>query len=395
MSSLYNSVDEIQAVHVEISSACNAGCIDCTRFSYDSDVDEYVHNPFHPNLNYLYPAEKFLSHISQLSTLKNLLYCGNSGDPMAHKDIGYITKEVVKMFPSIASITIHTNGSLGTEETFVKLAQLPVYLDIFFSLDGLSDTLSIYRRNVDFDTVIKNAKIFIEASNEYKNPNDKFSNGGHAFWKWVDFPFIRHQMEEARELSKELGFDDFVVTKPFNDELHDEIVKHSSREIPKFTSYNTKEISLNLPEYNELLISYKKEMESLRKVSDEVQCKAIINPQNRKDIYIDYDGTVWPCCWTGQMRYSVDFSEEWTSENMLKYYWLINYDRKYNEKHGKSWNNLFHNSLKDIIETDWYANDLNDSWNSISENLVLRPCLKKCANQISQRRCGYGETSYE
>ena len=378
MPALYNSIDEIEGVHVEISSACNAGCIDCTRFTYDPNIDEYILNPFHPNLNYLYPADKFLSHISQLSTLENLLYCGNSGDPMAHKDIGYITEEVVKMFPMMPSVTIHTNGSLGTEETFVKLAQLPVYTDVIFSLDGLSDTLSIYRRNVNFDTVIKNAKIFIEASNEYTK-GDKEAPGGHAFWKWVDFPFIRHQMEEAKELSKELGFDDFIVTKPFNDELHDDIVKHSSRETPKFTSHSVKEVgTLCKAGYKDLLLDYKKEMAGLRKSFNEVRCQAVVNSLNRKDIYIDYDGTVWPCCWTGQMRYSVDFSDERPVENTLKYLWLLNYNRKYNKKHNENWNSLFHNSLKDIIETDWYAKDLDDSWNPAGKNLVLRPCLKKC-----------------
>ena len=96
MSMVYNSISEIQAVHVEISSACNAGCIDCSRFTYDSSSDSYVINPHHPNLNYLYPTNDFLKHINQFSSLSNLLYCGNSGDPMAHKDLGYITKEIVK-----------------------------------------------------------------------------------------------------------------------------------------------------------------------------------------------------------------------------------------------------------------------------------------------------------
>ena len=98
------------------------------------------------------------------------------------------------------------------------------------------------------------------------------------------------------------------------------------------------------------------------------------NKNHRKEVYMDYDGTVWPCCWTAQMRYAVNFSDD-SHENHLKYFWLLNYNRKYNEKYGKNWNSLFHNSLKDIIETDWYANDLVESWDT---DTILRPCLKKC-----------------
>ena len=307
------------------------------------------------------------------------MFCGNSGDPMAHKDIGYISQETVKMFPEIGSLTIHTNGSLGTEETFVQLAQLPVYTDVYFSLDGLLDTLSIYRRNVDFDTVIKNAKVFIEASNDYKKhlnqSDDSFPPGGHAFWKWVDFPFTRHQIEEARELSKELGFDDFVVTDPFNDDMNDDIVKHSNNKVPKFTSYDIKEVeTLYDKKYKQMVTSYKTEIKQLKKGYNDIKCKAISNTNNRKEVYIDYDGTIWPCCWTGQMRYAVNFSDD-SHENQLKYFWLSNYHRKYSNKYGKTWNSLFYNSLKDIIETDWYANDLVESWGT---DTTLRPCLKKC-----------------
>ena len=62
-----------------------------------------------------------------------------------------------------------------------------------FSIDGLADTNKLYRIGINHDRVMANAKAFIEA-------------GGKARWKFIVFRHNEHQVEEARELAKDMGF---------------------------------------------------------------------------------------------------------------------------------------------------------------------------------------------
>ena len=108
--------------------------------------------------------------------------------------------------------------------------------------------------------------------------------------------------QKARKLSKKIGFERFVVTQPWD---------------------------------------------SLIEGDGNIKCKAISNRQNRPEVYIDSQGNLWPCCWTG------------------KYF-------KTNDS-----NNLHHHQIKDIIKTELFATKLEESWNS--GELAFKPCLENCA----------------
>ena len=75
---------------------------------------------------------------------------------------------------------------------------LPKLHNIHIALDGLEDTHNLYRIGTDWNKIINNAKAFIDV-------------GGYATWEFIRFKHNQHQVEECRQLSKDLGFYCFSV----------------------------------------------------------------------------------------------------------------------------------------------------------------------------------------
>ena len=91
---------------------------------------------------------------------------------------------------------MHTNGSARTTEWWRGVARMKVRTT--FGIDGMSDTHHLYRQNTSYNTVIKNAKTFIQS-------------GGQATWKMIEFKHNKHQIDQCCTLSKELGFAHFSL----------------------------------------------------------------------------------------------------------------------------------------------------------------------------------------
>ena len=64
---------------------------------------------------------------------------------------------------------------------------------VVFSIDGLGDTNHIYRKNVSWDRVMKNAETFI-------------NGGGNAHWDMLVYEHNQHQVDECEKLAKDMGF---------------------------------------------------------------------------------------------------------------------------------------------------------------------------------------------
>ena len=119
-----------------------------------------------------------------------------------------------------------------------------------FSIDGLEDTNHIYRRNVKWNKIMENAMSFI-------------STGASAHWDMLVFEHNKHQVEEAKELAKEMGFTWF-----------------RSKETDRWDTYTSNLGILPANEYQPP--SYGRE----------------INCEKDRDssVYLDYTGKYWPCC---------------------------------------------------------------------------------------------------
>ena len=64
-----------------------------------------------------------------------------------------------------------------------------------FGIDELADTNHLYRRGTSWKAILENVRAFIQT-------------GGHAEWDFI-FKHNEHQLDEARSLSKTLGFERF------------------------------------------------------------------------------------------------------------------------------------------------------------------------------------------
>jgi len=132
--------------------------------------------------------------------LKQIFFCGSYGDPIMHPDFLDILQDFRNKNPTLW-LYIHTNGGVHDVDYWQEIATIMNgYGQIDFGFDGLDDTLHLYRRNVKFEIAIRNARAFIAA-------------GGRAQWNYIVFKHNEHQIEQARQLSKDYGFYNFLPRK--------------------------------------------------------------------------------------------------------------------------------------------------------------------------------------
>jgi MoaA/NifB/PqqE/SkfB family radical SAM enzyme len=261
---------DIRHVHLEISSMCNAECPLCPRnfFGYP------INNGYQEHSMTLAEAQKIFTP-EFLLQLTEITINGNFGDIVMCPEALDIVEWFRKNNPE-TKISISTNAGARDKTFWQTLAQLDC--DVHFCIDGLEDTHSIYRRNTLYDTVIKNAKTFI-------------AEGGRANWKFIVFDHNQHQIETARQLSKELGFIVF------------EAVYHGRTQGPVFN--HNKELVFYLGKsdqnktFDHVYHDYHNTEKDIKNLpppkNSQIDCKV----KKEKSIYINSLGEVYPCCWLG------------------------------------------------------------------------------------------------
>jgi len=185
-------LEDIRVVHIEPTERCNLSCLMCDRNKNGGEVNQYlkgreltfkiIHKAFPPSF---------------IRQLKRMYMCGNYGEPCLAKD----TLQIFKYFRENnekMKLSIVTNGCSKSVTWWEELAT--IINSARFGIDGLEDTHQIYRQNANWKLIMKNVKAYIDA-------------GGYAIWDYLVFGHNEHQVEEARELSKKLGFKEFVVKK--------------------------------------------------------------------------------------------------------------------------------------------------------------------------------------
>ena len=268
------SIEEVREVHLELSTNCNASCPLCPRNYFG-----YPHNAGYPDAELSIDDIKTIFSPEFVAQLRLIRFNGNLGDFMLARD-GLAIAAYFRQHNPTAQIDISTNGGARNNQFWTDLAQsVPI---VRFALDGLDDTHHLYRQNTQFQTVLKNAKTFINA-------------GGIASWKMILFDHNRHQVEAARTMSQELGFADF------------ELVEHGRDDGPVFDKNGTltHTIGSRWPKPQKDVMFYMKRQEYygskkmyLNEISDPVAINCVTKGP-RKTIYIAANGEVYPCCWTG------------------------------------------------------------------------------------------------
>ena len=317
--------DEIKHIEFELTTACNAWCPGCVRY-ITTDTGLYKNGNV-----------EFNRYIS-VETIDNILIedcvaddveiqlSGTAGDPLTHPDFLEIIKRIKTHKPK-CRFNIHTNAGLRTPEFFKELALILDKQDVIkFNIDGLKDTNWIYRRRVDFDKIMENAKAFLK------------NHTCVSVWEFIEFPWNKHQIDQVHHLAKQIGFKRFIVrTSRDDDDTNWQLKKSADKGL-----YNE---TINTPYSHKSWPS-----------ADTIKDICFTD----KRIFISEDGLVHPCCnWASRYRNNSLSSDE--IREMYK---------------DAEWHDLNLHSLKTIMQ--------NPFWDRLWDSLYNGG--KRCT--ACDKRCG-------
>lgn len=320
----------IKRIHLELTERCQAACPLCARtvITEKGPID----NPK------LISAELSLSDIQQIlppsliKQLESIMLCGNYGDPIVAKDclniIRYFRTENKNIF-----LSMHTNGGARDVHWWEELAILMgMRSRVTFSVDGLSDTNHIYRRNVSWEKIE-------QAMQAYSNIGAPFN------WHFLIFKHNEHQIEQARKKAKELNCE--IIFKKTSRFYH--VMNNETVDVIKFRDNTKLELPTN-PEYVNKYINKNEE-------DNVIQCE--VKP--RKEIFISARGLILPCCYIGSVMYRNNNSWGNTIQDLI-------------EDENKI--NAFKRPISEIIK-DSFIKSLPEKWKSCEPKVCAEYCGKK------------------
>ena len=324
----------LNTINLEFTNYCNAACPMCARFKSDGSLYNEKVNNTHNTLEVL---KKRIPEniIKQLHTFYSV---GTYGEPVINPQCLEIY-QWVRSLNSKCKMSIHTNGGARDTQFWRQLAETGV--QAVYGIDGLEDTNHLYRRNIKWNKLMDNVKAFIDA-------------GGDARWTYIVFKHNQHQIEQAREMSKSMGFKTFNTV--FTDRWkHSNWVTGATEDVDKwpvddyFLEKPTLENQFN-PETTAPPVGIYEE-ESFNH-SKKIKC--MMASDNRYEIYIRANGDVQPCCMLGDhdVHDSKDIIDDIKSVN------------------------LNHTDLVDILNGDYFKR-LDDGINKGSKDRLYR-CFYTC-----------------
>lgn len=341
----YNKVKNIQIEH---SSMCNAACPQCLREWWGGDYSRI-------NQTYI-PTEFYETRIPQhvYDNLDKINFCGTVGDSCTAPNFIDVCRVIKNKNPNI-EISISTNGGMRNPAWWAELASVLTGNDcVIFGIDGLADTNDIYRVNVRWNKLMANAESFIKA-------------GGNAEWQFITFAHNEHQIQEAEELSKKMGFrrfftiynNRFVVEDLFGKET---VTKSGVELLPPKAE---QEKSILLRRENEMPTDPDKWAAAAEKQC--IKCQA----QDLMEAYIDAETHLFPCCYLAGAKFTLD-----PTEIRDGYYDLW-------QAHGGDKIKLSSNNWDDIVSGEYYK-ELVKSWTQKFREGRLLVCSGVCSSQEIQ-----------
>ena len=257
---------KIRQLTTELTFRCNAKCPACHRLRINKI------NLNDPKYTYTLDSFKKLFYPKLLQNLEWLILNGNFGDSIMNKEfrdiIAYVKEHGTRL-------NIHTNGGIHNNEYWTDVGKILQKGDIInFDLDGLNDTHHIYRINTKFNNVLSNAKSVIDNTN------------ASVHWKYIVFEHNKHQVEDAKDLARKLGFNTFSSVKTSRD--------------------------FAAPKHGSFVHSKK------TKIYEEAEKKIHCVWAEWGKWYISPEGLVFRCCWTGGHYYDSDNSRFYYSPEFTK-----------------------------------------------------------------------------
>lgn len=348
-------------LQIDITSKCNSRCPQCPR-TFESTLMES------PHINLKDFSIDLLKQVMEdpyMKDIQRVFMNGNYGDLVMHDDPQAII-ETFLSYDRISNIKINTNGGAQSTSFWQWLgSRKNVYVE--FSIDGLSDTHSLYRRNTRYDIVLRNAISFIEA-------------GGTAIWSMVVFEHNEHQIDECRSLAKEYGFKMFNVRPSPRWGKYDGQWVYDNNYNPlykikpaTFIDRGNKKLSTSEPADVESFKRVKEQLTNLQAPLDKVILEDTVDTvdchaQKESTIYLGADGRVWPCCW---MEIESDFGFRKRVPKSFNWYFYNKLGYK------KNFNNVNAYGLSDIVYNTKLFSGLQQLINNNSCDTCRAFCSKK------------------
>lgn len=372
MSLFWNS-SELKQIHIELTNACNAACPMCVRF--------YNNSPYvRPDLEIgQITLEKFKQYFPPdiVKQLNMILFCGVHGDPCVAKDFYEICEYIDEV--SNCTVMVNSNAGMRSSDWWSKLGKLfsknkTKNWRFTFSIDGLEDTNHLYRRNVKWNTLKENVNAFTQW-------------GVKSDWDFLIFEHNEHQIEEAKQVSKEWNIENFVAKKSLGVDDGSKLKAMPAMSKEGDVDYwilppkNPQNRNLENPEKDEIVYEsypfnvadYKEQkkrkiknkwfLQRIKTVYDEfaqtdtsqwdhskIECKSKLW-SGGKEIFVDNFGRVMPCCYVG-----THLNGTYTDPRTLQLH-------KHMNDYGWNYFNLNNFTLKEILDNGHLDRVFADTWN--------------------------------
>lgn len=358
----YNNILEYQ---LEITSYCNAACPQCPRNENGRGINQRM--PL-CHLDKTVINQTFTTDLC--NSLHQVFFCGSYGDPIMHPDFLEILRDFRKKNPTLW-LYFHTNGGVHGPDYWAEIAHIMAgHGQIDFGIDGLENTLHLYRKNVKYNKVIENATAFIQA-------------GGRAQWNFIVFKHNEHQVDRVKELGKELGFFNVLIRKTgrfLNHRTIEEMPGWPVRdeyviEPPSDSKFRNQSIMF-LPDL-------KKQYANINDYfnTTAIKCDALTGSK----VAINAEGLVLPCNFFNHNLYDRRFYEAGIlpEANKLSTVNGKNQVREFLESYNLDSFNINLHSLEEIFNNPMWS-DLVSSWNKTLANGRLFECAMTCGSKITK-----------
>ncbi len=215
----------------------------------------------------------------------------NWGEPLLNNQLeNFIRLARGKMI----STTISTNLSLKLTDERLRSLILSGLNHMIVSLDGASkETVTMYRRGMDFDLVISNMRRLVALKKEMNSKTPYIS------WQFLVFRFNEHELEKAQEMARDIGVDRLMFSHasldtdvyPLSEEERAAIRTWVPMD-PSLTSYDRK----NLESCPSAPLKFNKNQPTPHRC-DWLYVSSTLNS----------DGTISPCCavYKGEDSFSI------------------------------------------------------------------------------------------
>ena len=186
-------------LQIDMTHRCRLGCPKCSRFITHGPNQGQRREVLKDELT----VEDFKKIVGDGLRFRNYNLCGSVGDAIYNPHfldiIRYIKKHSKKSEGQ--EIWLHTNGSGKTEKWWRELYSMldPERDRVVFGVDGLKDTAHMYRKFAKFDDSITAMKIGAEYGMRLNE------------WQFIVFKFNQHQVQQARQMAKDIGIRFYII----------------------------------------------------------------------------------------------------------------------------------------------------------------------------------------